>query len=129
MNISLLPLLAVSTIIVVSASFGFMAHKHYQEKEPLGTILPFVINFLLIVVLSALALIPNRLGLLTVLGIMIIPFTTIWGIVSSWKHHRLVSLMHIPFALLLLYLTGSLVMSILILMNIGGSAGSAFFIR
>lgn len=129
MNPTLLPLLAVATIIVVSASFGYMAHKHYKERESLSTVLPFFINFLLVVVLAGLALIPNRLGLVTVFGIILIPFITIWGIVSAWKNHTWVSYLHIPFALLLLYLTGSLVMTILILLNVAGPVGSFFFMR
>lgn len=108
-NISL-----VITSAIILVSFGFMLYKHHKKNIPLKTLLPFLLNFGLFLNLFILSFIPTN-DLITALSIMLLPFTTLWGIIVAWKKYRWVSVINILFELFLLYVIAMLALVILVL--------------
>lgn len=105
-------LLVASAIIL--GSFGFMAYKHHRREVPLKTLLPFLLTFILFLNLLILSFVRSN-GLITALSVLLLPITTLWGIVAAWKGYRWVSVINILFELFLLYVITMMVLIILVL--------------
>lgn len=108
-NVSLV--IAAAIILV---SFGFMAYKHHKRELPLKTLLPFLLNFILFLNLLILSFVRTH-TLITVLSVLLLPVTTLWGIIAAWKNHRWISVINIIFDLFLIYVITMLALIILVL--------------
>lgn len=104
----------VITSAIILVSFGFMAYAYHKQRIHLKTLIPFSLNFGLLVSLFLLSL-TSANGIMTLTAVLLLPIVTLWGIVAAWKNHRWISVINILFELFLIYVLGMMALIIFVL--------------